>query len=167
MFISCISIFPAWYLVIYTYKIILKIFLVQKNFHSVNCFRPGGRPVGRPVLFQARTVDRPGRPRPMSRTCTFVHVCRSTDLKQLALCFFVGRPYRSTGPNGYLPDGLLVDRADRPIACLEPQRLFPLWWFSEKLFLLLFIWQSFLIFWGLILDHLNLIESCFNPFLSL
>ena len=42
-------------------------------------------------LFQAGPADRTGRPDPVSRTCTLVHVCRSTDrstdLKQPALCF--------------------------------------------------------------------------------
>jgi len=171
MFISCISIFPAWYLVIYPYKIILKIFQVQKNFHSVNCFRPGGRP-GR------STGPIPGQDgRPPRSTASYVqdvHACarlsvgRPVDRPKTACSlFFVGRPYRSTGPNGYLSDGLPVDRAGRPIACQKPQRLFPLWWFSENLFLLLFVWQNFLTFWGLILDHINLIKSCFYPLLSL
>ena len=139
-------------------------------------------------LFQAGPADRTGRPDPVSRTCTLVHVCRSadrsTDQKRLLsvfcqsanrstaytkLCFiFWGRSTdRSTKTLRLFANGSFGRPAGRPIDCQEPQRLFPLWWFSEKLFLLLFVWQSFLIFWGLILDHINLIKSCFNPLLSL
>ena len=64
-----------------------KIFLIKI------CFRPYGRPGGRPHLFQALTIDRPGRPGLGALACTFVHVCRSTDWLTLALGFC-----RSTGP---------------------------------------------------------------------
>jgi len=86
------------------------------------------RSTGRSTGFIPGQAGRPtGRPRPVSRTCTFVHVCRSTnrstDLKQLALCFlsvdwpktacslfFIGRP---TGRPSVVCPLRPVDRVQR------------------------------------------------------
>jgi len=83
-----------------TFQNYLKIFQSSKNFLEKSCFRPIGRPAGRPDPFQAWSVDRTGRPSLVVMACTFVHVCQSTrPVDRLkALCSRV----------------LSVDRAGRP-----------------------------------------------------
>ena len=111
-----------------------------EKFHLIYCFRPGGRPAGSTGFIPGQAGRPTGRPRPVFRTRTLVHVCRSTDLKQLALCFcrstdrstvsiYPLRPVgdRSTESNGYMPKWATGRPAGRPIVYLEPQRLFPLW----------------------------------------
>ena len=72
--------------------------------------RPTGRPTESRLLF---VFGRSTGPVDRQFKTVFALCGRSTD--------------RSTEPNGYLPDGLPVDLVGRPTACLEPQRLFPLW----------------------------------------
>ena len=116
-------------------------FQVQKNFHSENCFRPGGRP-GRST---GPIPGQDGRPPRSTASCVQdVHACarlsvdRPVDRPKTACSlFFVGRP---TGRPPVVCPLRPVDRAQRlyanwatgrptgrPIAYLEPQRLFPLW----------------------------------------
>ena len=150
MFKSCMFILPAWYLVSYSIKNILQIFPKQK-FPSV-------------FLFQAGSADRYGRPDPVSRTCTLVHVCRSTrpvarPANPNSLLISVGRPVdrqliilfpswgRSTGRStraqwlyASSADGRPGRSTAKPASC---QRLFPLWWNSEICFRTVFVADFF------------------------
>jgi len=149
LFISCISIFPAWYLVKSSYKIILKIFPRSKFFQSVFLFQaePADRP-GRPDLVSGRarlctSVGRPtGRPAENRLLTVFCRSAeRSTDQKFLLsvfcraadrstdsskLCFIseAGRPTDRPEPNGYMPAGLTADRTGRPPSLQSPNGSF-------------------------------------------
>ena len=70
-----------------------------------------------------RSTDRRAQKRARPR-----HKARSTGSvdRQFKIVFALcGRSTdRSTEPNGYMPNGLPIDRAGRPTAGLQPQRLF-------------------------------------------
>ena len=185
-FISCISISSAWYLATYAYKIILKIFPSPEFSHFVKLFQ-----AWRSTGSDDRTFSRPGQPTdPVDRDlCQDMHACACLSVdrpvdrpKTVCSLFFVGRPTgRPPLQNCVLPleAGWPTGRPSPTAICQQGWRSTglvdrqPAWapttlsslvkfW---NLFLRLFVWQIFLIFWGLILDHMNLIKSCFNPLL--
>ena len=156
-YISCLhhmSIFTAWYLATYTYKIIFKIFHVLNPAVCFLDFRPGCRPHRSTGPFQARPADRPvdrvlcpGR----ARLCTSVG--RPTENSLLSV--FYRSADRPTEPNGYMPTALPVDRTGRPPSLQSPNGSFL---FGEilKSVLGLFLWQTFSEFYGLFSDQISL-----------
>jgi len=102
---------------VYLHSMILSYLYLQNYFQNFPSFKSCSlffrfqawrltAPVDRSIPGQ--TGQPTGRSGPVSRTCTLVHVCRSTDRttdqKQCALCFFsVGRP---------------VDRLQKTVLCL-------------------------------------------------
>jgi len=124
-YISCLhhmSIFTAWYLATYTYKIIFKNFQVLNPAVCFLDFRPGGRPhrstgsCVQDVHACARlSVDRPDdRPKTM---CSLFFLGRPTGRPPSENCPLsfcpVDRPVDRSA-KGSLPAGLTVDRAGRP-----------------------------------------------------
>ena len=134
-------------------------------------FRPGGWPGRSTGSVPGQNGRPPGRPRLVSRTCTFVHVCRSTDRKQLALCFLsVDRPVDRQLKTVFAP----LRPVDRPVD--RGQRLSARWAYGRPgrstdslpgaptaLSSLVIFWNLFLLaFW--IAEFPDLLGTNFGPY---
>ena len=127
-------------------------------------------------LFQARPVDRPGRPAPAQdmhacaclsadrpgrpTVCTFAlgfsgSTARSTAFRNL--CFFLedGRPERSTRAQRLLPAGQPVDRTGRLAGLQSANGSFLFCAILKSVFLICFC-RLFLMFWRTFSSQINL-----------
>ena len=108
-----------------------------QDVHTRACLSVG-LPVDRPKTSAlCFSVGRPtGRPTKKLLLSVFCRSAdRSTAFTKLCFLFEAGRPK----PNGYMPARLTADRTGRPPSLPEPQRLFPLWYFSKICFWICFL----------------------------